>query len=115
MKLKNFAFLPPLDEVKKAFIERMKSDYPEIEILAFDDESEVLENIHIVEAGYGWVSPEAIKNAKQLKWLANPDSGSFVNESGKDGWFYKELIEHPVVVTNPCLLYTSPSPRDQRG
>ena len=26
MKLKNFAFLPPLDEVKKAFIERMKSD-----------------------------------------------------------------------------------------
>ena len=48
MKLKNFAFLPPLDEVKKAFIERMKSDYPEIEILAFDDESEVLENIHII-------------------------------------------------------------------
>ena len=105
MKLKNFAFLPPLDEVKKAFIERMKSDYPEIEILAFDDESEVLENIHIVEAGYGWVSPEAIKNAKQLKWLANPDSGSFVNESGKDGWFYKELIEHPVVVTNPRGIY----------
>ena len=31
MKLKNFAFLPPLDEVKKAFIERMKSYYPEIE------------------------------------------------------------------------------------
>ena len=58
MKLKNFAFLPPLDEVKKAFIERMKSDYPEIEILAFEDESEVLENIHIVEAGYGWVSPD---------------------------------------------------------
>ena len=83
----------------------MKKDFPEIEILVFEDESEVLENIHIVEAGYGWVSPEAISNAKNLRWLANPDSGSFVNDSGKDGWFYKELIEHPVIVTNPRGIY----------
>ena len=106
MKLSNFAFLPPLDEIKKDFTNRIQRDYPNIEILAFEDESEVLSNIHIVEAGYGWVSPEALKNAKNLKWLANPNSGSFVNESGKDGWFYKELIEHPVVVTNPRGIYS---------
>ena len=59
----------------------------------------------LFRTGYGWITPEAIKNAKNLKWLANPDSGSFVNESGKDGWFYKELVEHPVVVTNPRGIY----------
>jgi len=105
MRLSNFAFLPPMDDIKKDLIQRMKKDFPEIEILVFEDESEVLENIHIVEAGYGWVSPEAISNAKNLRWLANPDSGSFVNDSGKDGWFYKELIEHPVIVTNPRGIY----------
>ena len=105
MKLSNFAFFPPMDPIRKDLVERMKQDFPDIEILVFEDESEVLENIHIVEAGYGWIAPEAIKNAKNLKWLANPDSGSFVNESGKDGWFYKELVEHPVVVTNPRGIY----------
>ena len=105
MRLSNFAFLPPMDDIKKDLIERMKKDFPDIEILVFEDDSEVLENIHIVEAGYGWVAPEAIHNAKNLRWLANPDSGSFVNDSGKDGWFYKELIEHPVVVTNPRGIY----------
>ncbi len=105
MRLSNFAFLPPMDDIKKDLIQRMKKDFPEIEILVFEDESEVLENIHIVEAGYGWVAPEAISKAKNLIWLANPDSGSFVNDSGKDGWFYKELIEHPVIVTNPRGIY----------
>ena len=105
MKLSNFAFLPPMDDIKNELIQRMKKDFPDLDILVFDDENEVLENIHNIEAGYGWVSPEAIANAKNLKWLANPDSGSFVNESGKDGWFYKELVEHEVVVTNPRGIY----------
>ena len=105
MKLTNFAFLPPLDDIKKELLNRLKNDFPEIEFLVFEEESEVLENIHIIQAGYGWISPEAILNARELKWLANPDSGSFVNESGKDGWFYKELVEHPVVVTNPRGIY----------
>ena len=105
MKLSNFAFLPPMDDIKNELMQRMKKDFPDLDILVFDDENEVLENIHIIEAGYGWVSPEAITNAKNLKWLANPDSGSFVNESGKDGWFYKELVEHEVVVTNPRGIY----------
>ena len=106
MKLSNFAFFPPLDEVNKDFINRIQRDYPDIKIFVFENESEVLSKIHLVEAGYGWVSPDALKNANNLKWLANPDSGSFVNESGKDGWFYKELVEHPVVVTNPRGIYS---------
>jgi phosphoglycerate dehydrogenase-like enzyme len=105
MKLNNFAFFPPIDITKKDLINRLKNDFPKLDILVFEDESEVSENIHNIDAGYGWVSPESIKNANNLKWLANPDSGSFVNDSGKDGWFYKELIDHPVIVTNPRGIY----------
>ena len=106
MKLSNFAFFPPLDEVKKDFINRIQRDYPDIKIFVFKNESEVLSKIYLVQAGYGWVSPDALKHANNLKWLANPDTGSFVNESGRDGWFYKELVEHPVVVTNPRGIYS---------
>ncbi|MAW32954.1 MAG: hypothetical protein CMK56_00940 [Proteobacteria bacterium] len=110
MKLKNFAFFPPLDEPKhhskRDFIERMKVDFPQIDILAFNNETEVLEKIEIVEAGYDWIEPKAIQKAQKLKWLANPDSGGFVNESAKDGWFYQQLIEHPVLVTNPRGIYS---------
>ena len=48
MKLTNFAFLPPLDDIKKELLNRLKNDFPEIEFLVFEDESEVLENIHII-------------------------------------------------------------------
>ena len=64
MKLTNFAFLPPLDDIKKELLNRLKNDFPEIEFLVFEDESEVLENIHIIQAGYGWISPEGIINTK---------------------------------------------------
>ena len=67
MKLNNFAFFPPLDEPKhhnkRDFIDRLKVDFPEIDILVFDNEREVLEKIEIVEAGYGGVGPEAIQKA----------------------------------------------------
>ena len=36
MKLTNFAFLPPLDDIKKELLNRLKNDFPEIEFLVFD-------------------------------------------------------------------------------
>ena len=48
MKLTNFAFLPPLDDIKKELLNRLKNDFPEIEFLVFEDESEVLENLSLI-------------------------------------------------------------------
>ena len=43
--------------------------------------------------------PEALKGATKLRWLQNPDAGPF------PGYYYKELIEHPVVIGNPRGIY----------
>ena len=51
MKLSNFAFLPPLDEIKKDFTNRIQRDYPNIEILAFEDESEVIARANDTDFG----------------------------------------------------------------
>ena len=33
MKLTNFAFLPPLDDIKKELLNRLKNDFPEIQFI----------------------------------------------------------------------------------
>ena len=107
MKLDNFALFPPLDQAnKRDFISRLQKDFPNIEIIPLENDHQVLKHISRIVSGYGWISPKALEKANKLVWLANPDSGSFVNESGKDGWFYKELIQHPVIVTNPKGIYS---------
>ena len=56
MELTNFAFFPPIDDIKNELLRRLNIDFPKIDFLILNDESEVLENIHIIEAGYGSVS-----------------------------------------------------------
>ena len=52
MELTNFAFFPPIDDIKNELIKRLKIDFPKIDFLILNDESEVLENIHIIEVVY---------------------------------------------------------------
>ena len=33
MKLSNFAFLPPMDDIKNELIQRMKKDFPDLNII----------------------------------------------------------------------------------
>lgn len=47
------------------------------------------------DAAYGWVPPEMLPMAQKLRWLQSPQIAP------KAGFYYRELAEHPVVVTNP--------------
>ena len=51
------------------------------------------------DAAFGWIPPEALKKAHRLRWLQNPDAGPFA------GYFYPDLIDHPVIVCNPRGIY----------
>ena len=48
MKLTNFAFLPPLDDIKKELLNRLKNDFPEIEFLVFEDDREAIQALSIL-------------------------------------------------------------------
>jgi len=51
------------------------------------------------EAAFGTLSPELLKAATRLRWLQAPAAAP------NAGYYYKELIEHPVVVTNFREIY----------
>ncbi len=94
-----FVFMPPLDDLRREFTKRMSDSFPDYNFVAPETDDEAVREIADADAAYGWVPPKALKAAKKLKWLQNPDAGPFA------GYFYKELIDHPVVVANPRGIY----------
>ena len=95
-----FAMLPPVDDDMRAWAERLKDDVPGFDVVVAEDDAMSRDLIARADAAYGWVSPEALPAAKNLRWLQNPFAGPFA------GYYYQELIDHRVVVTNPRGIYS---------
>ena len=91
--------MPPLDDLKREFAPRLEANLPEYRVAVPETDEEALREIVDADAAYGWIPPDALKAAAKLKWLQNPDAGPF------PGYYYKELIEHPVVACNPRGIY----------
>jgi phosphoglycerate dehydrogenase-like enzyme len=97
--LPKFLFLPPQDDLTRLFANRMADTFPEVNVVAPKSEEELRKEIVDADAGYGWIPPDILPLANNFKWLANPNSGPF------PGYFYDELIQHPLIVTNPRGIY----------
>jgi phosphoglycerate dehydrogenase-like enzyme len=94
-----FVFMPPQDDLRREFARRLADTLPEFRVVSPTTDDDALREIADADAAFGWVPPMALKAARKLKWLQNPDAGPFA------GYFYKELIEHPVIVCNPRGIY----------
>jgi phosphoglycerate dehydrogenase-like enzyme len=92
--------MPPLDDLKRSFTERLPRDLPEYRVVAPETEDEARREIVDADAAYGWVSPELLPLAGKLHWLQNPDAGP------RPGYFYPAMTDHPVVVCNPRGIYS---------
>jgi phosphoglycerate dehydrogenase-like enzyme len=92
-------FMPPLDELKVQFAERLAVDLPEYQVVAPDTDEAAVRELPDADAAFGWVSPELLPHAGRLRWLQNPDAGP------REGYFHQGLIEHPVVIANPRGIY----------
>src|SRR5438046_4200747 len=55
--------------------------------------------IGIADAAFGAIPPALLARAQKLRWLQSPQIAP------PAGWYYPELIEHPVVVTNFREIY----------
>ena len=95
-----FAMLPPVDASMRTWAERLRADVPGLQVVVVADPAEVADRIADVDAAYGWVSPELLPLAGKLRWLQNPFAGP------PAGYYYAELADHPVVVTNPRGIYS---------
>ena len=91
--------MPPLDDLKRRFAQRLPADLPQFRVVAPETEDEARRELPDADAAYGWLPPDLLPLAGALRWLQNPDAGP------RPGYFYPALIAHPVVVCNPRGIY----------
>ena len=95
-----FAMLPPIDDHMRSWAERLVRDVPGFDVVVAEDEASAEAAIARADAAYGWVPPEQLPKAQNLRWLQNPFAGPF------PGYYYQGLIDHPVTITNPRGIYS---------
>lgn len=95
-----YVMLPPIDDDIREWAERMRQEVPGLEVVIVEDEEQGPQELADADAAYGWVSPEVLPNVERLRLLQNPFAGPPV------GWYYPELAEHSVTVSNPRGIYS---------
>ncbi|MYB22557.1 MAG: D-2-hydroxyacid dehydrogenase [Chloroflexi bacterium] len=92
--------LPPIDDDIREWVVRMREELPELNVVVVEDEADAPRALADADAAYGWVPPEVLPSVERLRLLQNPYAGPFV------GWYYPELAQHPVTVSNPRGIYS---------
>ncbi|MCH2202260.1 MAG: D-2-hydroxyacid dehydrogenase [Fuerstiella sp.] len=86
---------PPTDDLKRNWAERLQESLPEYRIVLAQNDDETQKDIGDADAVFGWVAPAILPLAKKLRWLHSPQIAPPAD------FYYRALMEHPVVVTNP--------------
>jgi len=89
-----FVMLPPQTDTTRNWGKRLVEAVPEAHIIVAEDADTAAREILDAEAAFGSLSNELLQKAKKLRWLQAPQAAP------PAGYYYPELIAHPVVVTN---------------
>jgi phosphoglycerate dehydrogenase-like enzyme len=89
-----FLMLPPQTTITRAWASRLAAAVPDLSIVVGEDRQQADAAIVDADAAFGTLPPELLRKAKRLRWLQAP------NAAPPAGYYYPELIEHPVIVTN---------------
>ncbi len=87
--------LPPQDDQRRKWGARLQDELPQYRVVVAETDEEARREITDAEAAFGWIPPELLSQAEKLRWLQSPQIAPPAE------FYYRELIEHPVVVTNP--------------
>jgi phosphoglycerate dehydrogenase-like enzyme len=94
-----FLMLPPQDEKTRDWARRLSAAHPGLEIIAPETLEGAAQAVALAEGAYGTIPPALLARAERLRWLQAPQAAP------PAGYYYKELVEHPVVVTNFREIY----------
>ena len=95
-----FVMLPPIDRDMRQWAERLAATLPDLRVVIAEDDQSAASELVDADGAYGWVSPEVLPTVTRLRLLQNPFAGPFV------GYYYQELIDHPVTICNPRGIYS---------
>ena len=91
--------MPPQNAELQDWAHRIHAELPTYDIVLPETDNQVRHHLPYADAVYGWISPEQLPLAENLRWLQSPAAGP------SPGFYYPALIEHPVVVCNPRGIY----------
>ena len=91
--------LPPQSEKTRDWGRRIAAAHPELEVVVAETKEGAEQAMPLAEAAYGTIPPEVLQKAQKLRWLQAPQAAP------PAGFYYRELIEHPVVITNFREIY----------
>jgi len=92
--------VPPQGAATADWPARLEAAVPGVEVLRPASEAEAAEVMGRADAAYGVLPRELLRRATRLRWLQAPQAGPAPE------FYYPELVEHPVVVTNMRDTYT---------
>ena len=94
-----FVMLPPQKDVYRAWRFRLAAALPELNVVVPEDTTEAERAIEGADGAFGSISPALLSKARRLRWLQAPAAAP------PAGYYFPELIAHPVTVTNMREIY----------
>jgi phosphoglycerate dehydrogenase-like enzyme len=94
-----FLMLPPQGERTREWARRLAEATPGVEIIAPETMAGAEQAIGQADAAYGTIPPALLARAEKLRWLQAPQAAP------PAGYYYPELIAHPVVISNFREIY----------
>jgi phosphoglycerate dehydrogenase-like enzyme len=91
--------LPPQSPTTREWAQRVATAVPALDIVVAEDLNHAERVIPEAEAAFGTIPPALLKTARRLRWLQAPQAAP------PAGYYYPELIAHPVVITNFREIY----------
>ena len=95
------------DVYQEGVFQQLCAEFPELSLCAPSTFEEAAKELQDATCAWGRLSPEllaAADNCPHLQWLHNPRSAP------PTGYYFQELIDHPVVVTNARGMYNDQLP-----
>jgi phosphoglycerate dehydrogenase-like enzyme len=94
-----FLMLPPQDAKSRDWARRLAADNPDLDVIAPETMEGAEQAIALADGAYGTIPPALLARAEKLRWLQAPQAAP------PAGYYYQELIQHPVVITNFREIY----------
>jgi phosphoglycerate dehydrogenase-like enzyme len=92
-------FLPPQSEKTREWAKTVAEACPELEVIVPETREGAEQAIALAEGAFGTIPKELLPRAGHLRWLQAPQAAP------PAGYYYPELIAHPVAITNFREIY----------
>src|ERR1700752_5341572 len=94
-----FVMLPPQTERTRDWGTRLAAELPELKVVVAENHTHAAQVIGHADAAFGVIPTDLLRQAQRLRWLQAPQAAP------PAGYYYPELIAHPVQITNFREIY----------